>query len=302
VADWRDIESEPTRCSCRSRAAATGGDGDGGDGDGDDSRLRSVYAFAGGGGVPALVFSGCADAAGGVAESDEARGGHVSRFSTRVLATIALIVALLAAANAAAAAPSPRSASSAIPAGTRGAIAASSKAKHKGKAKHKKPAKPAGPSLSLLGFGVDRLFVANGKTITSNAQCSEMVAGDGYTIGPPQEVIDDVLARATGIPASAPVKVQDSLPEGLEELDESTLSPYGTWSVAFGNKLEFATPPGSQKNIFSTVLASHFSEAGEYEGPSAEEFDGTYAFTAVVEVDGRTLSATAKATVDCPQR
>jgi hypothetical protein len=222
----------------------------------------------------------------------------VSRCSNQIMALVGVTVAMLATADVAAASPPSRLAPGVTPAASRAVVAASKKSKHKKKHKEQQ----AGPSLSLLGFGIDRLFVANGKTITSNTQCSEMVDGNGYTIGPPQEVVDDVLARATDIPKEAPVKVEDSLPEGLEEIEEPTLSPYGTWSTAFANKLEFAMPPGSQKDIFSTVLASRYSEAGSNEGPSAEEFDGTYSFTAVVEVNGHALSSTIKATVDCPQR
>ena len=36
------------------------------------------------------------------------------------------------------------------------------------------------------------------------------------------------------------------------------------------------------------------------EGPSPEEYDGDYSFTASVEVGGHTLTSTASITVDCP--
>ncbi len=182
-----------------------------------------------------------------------------------------------------------------------GAVAAKAKPK-----KHKKktePKKATGPSMSVLGFGVNRLFLANGKTVTSTAECSEMVDGEGGSpIGPPQQVYLQVYLRASNIPDDAPVKVQDPLPAGDEELEVKTLSPYGTWSKAFGsNKLDFGAPPGNQKDIFSTLIVSHADEAGQYEGPSAEEFDGTYSFTASVEAGGHTLTSTATGTVDCPQ-
>jgi hypothetical protein len=182
------------------------------------------------------------------------------------------------------------------------AVAAKAKSKKHKKKKKIEPKKATGPSMSVLGFGVNRLFLANGKTVTSTAECSEMVAGeDGSPIGPPQQVYLQVYLRASNIPDDAPVKVQDSLPAGDEELDITTLSPYGTWSKAFGsNKLDFGAPPGDQKDIFSTLIVSHADEAGEYEGPSAEEFDGTYSFTASVEASGHTLTSTATGTVDCP--
>jgi hypothetical protein len=183
-----------------------------------------------------------------------------------------------------------------------GAVAAKAKPKKHKKKKKAEPKKATGPSMSVLGFGVNRLFLANGKTVTSTAECSEMVDGEGGSpIGPPQQVYLQVYLRASNIPADAPVKVQDSLPAGDEELDLSTLSPYGTWSKAFGpNKLDFGAPPGDQKDIFSTLIVSHEDEAGQYEGPSAEEFDGTYSFTASVEASGHTLTSTATGTVDCP--
>ena len=192
-------------------------------------------------------------------------------------------------------------ASTASQTASHGAVAAKAKSKRKHK-KKAEPKKATGPSMSVLGFGVNRLFLADGKTITSTAECSEMVGGEGGSpIGPPQQVYLQVYLRATNIPDDAPVKVQDSLPAGDEELDITTLSPYGNWSKAFGsNKLDFGAPPGDQTDIFSTLIVSHSDEAGEYEGPSAEEFDGTYSFTASVEAGGHTLTSTATGTVDCP--
>jgi hypothetical protein len=194
-------------------------------------------------------------------------------------------------------------ASSATAATGHGAVAAKAKPKKKHKKRKKAAPKATGPALSVLGFGVNRLFLANGKTVTSSGECSEMVAGQGGSpIGPPQQVYLQVYLRASNIPGDAPVKVQDSFPEGDEELDLTTLSPYGTWSKAFTlNKLGFGVPPGSQKDVFSTLIVSHQDEAGQYEGPSAEEFDGTYSFTAVVEVAGHTLTSTAKGTIECPR-
>jgi hypothetical protein len=216
---------------------------------------------------------------------------------TLVLATALALIGVCGAPAGAAGTPS-----SATGAASHRAVAtkAKSKRKHKKKAE---PKKATGPSMSVLGFGVNRLFLADGKTITSTAECSEMVGGEGGSpIGPPQQVYLQVYLRATNIPDDAPVKVQDSLPAGDEELDITTLSPYGNWSKAFGsNKLDFGAPPGDQKDIFSTLIVSHADEAGEYEGPSAEEFDGTYSFTASVEAGGHTLTSTATGTVDCPQ-
>jgi hypothetical protein len=224
------------------------------------------------------------------------------RLPAFVLAT-ALTLIGVSGAPAGAAGTLSSAASAAVGRASHRAVATKAKPKRKHKKKKDKPKKAVGPSMSVLGFGVNRLFVANGKTVTSTSECSEMVGGqDGSPIGPPQQVFLQVYLRATSIPDDAPVEVQDSLPEGEEELELKTLSPYGTWSKAFGaNKLDVGAPPGDQKDLFSTLIVSRLDEAGQYEGPSAEEFDGTYSFTASVEAGGHTLTSTATGTVDCPQ-
>jgi hypothetical protein len=184
-----------------------------------------------------------------------------------------------------------------------GAVAAKAKPKKKHKKRKKVAPKATGPALTVLGFGVNRLFLADGKTVTSGAECSEMVDGEGGSpIGPPQQVYLQVYVRASNIPGDAPVQIQDSLPEADEQLEVATLSPYGTWSKAFGpSRIGIGAPPGSQKNVFSTLIVSSSDEAGQNEGPSAEDFDGTYSFTASVQVAGHTLTSTAKGTVECPR-
>ncbi len=207
----------------------------------------------------------------------------MSRFLARGLVLIGVAAALGTAVDAAGAAPSPPAASRA---------AASQQGNHK---------KPAGPSLSVIGFGVNRLFVAKGTTVKSSSMCDEMVDSDS-SIGPPQQVYLTVYARATAIPAHAPTQIKDSLPEGDEELDIPEFTPPAPFSRAFAKgSFLFGAPAGSQKNLFYTLIVSSSAEEGEYEGPSAEEFDGTYSYTASVKVGPHTLTSTAKVTVDCPQ-
>lgn len=100
----------------------------------------------------------------------------MNRFSIRVMAAIGLAAATCATGLATSAASA--AGSTAVP--------AQKYKKHKHKRKHKKPT-PSGPSFSVLGFGVNRLFVPAGKTVGSTKQCSEMVdAPPGGVIGPPK--------------------------------------------------------------------------------------------------------------------
>jgi hypothetical protein len=161
--------------------------------------------------------------------------------------------------------------------------------------------KAVGPSLSVIGFGVNRLFVPKGTTVKSSSMCDEMVGSD-TPIGPPQQIYLTVYARATDIPPHAPTQIKDSLPEGDEELDIPEFTTPAPFSKAFAKgAFSFGAPEGNQKDLFYTAILSASAEEGEYEGPSAEEFDGTYSYTASVKVGPHTLTSTAKVTVDCPQ-
>jgi hypothetical protein len=211
----------------------------------------------------------------------------VNRFLVRGLVLLGVAAGLAAAVDVAAAAPSPPTATIAASHGA----AASRQSKHK---------KPVGPSLSVMGFGVNRLFVPKGTTVKSSSMCDEMVDSDS-PIGPPQQVYLTVSVRATDIPAHAPTQIKDSLPEGEEELDNPELTPPAPFSRAFAKgSFLFGAPSGSQKDLFYTPIVSSSAEEGEYEGPSAEEFDGIYSYTASVKVGPHTLASTATVTVECP--
>jgi hypothetical protein len=160
--------------------------------------------------------------------------------------------------------------------------------------------KTAAPSLSVIGWGVNRLFVLKGTTVKSSSMCEEMVASDDGPIGPPQQVYLTVYARATDIPNHAPTQIKDSLPEGAEESDIPELTPPVPFSRVFTKGTSFGAPDESTKGLFYAGILSFSAEEGEYEGPSAEEFDGTYSYTASVKVGPHTLTSTAKVTVDCP--
>ncbi len=222
----------------------------------------------------------------------------MNRFPMQTLGLIGVAAALATAANVATAAPS-SSAPTATAAASHIAVVAKKKREHK--KTHKRKEEPAaGPSLSVIGFGVNRLFAPNGATVTSPAMCDEIVGADG-PIGPPQNVYLLVYLRATDIPEDAPTKIEDSLPGGAEEFDETTPSPPTPWSKAFAKGgFAFGGPPGNQKDLFHTLIVSSSAEEGTNEGPSAEEFDGMYSFTTSVEIGQQMLTSTAKVTVSCP--
>ena len=114
----------------------------------------------------------------------------MNRFSIRAMAAISLAVAICATGLA----------TSAVSAAGSTVVGAKKHKHHKHK-KHKRPT-PSGPSFSVLGFGVNRLFVPAGKTVSSTAQCSEMVdAPPGGVIGLPQTEYLTVYVRAANISA-----------------------------------------------------------------------------------------------------
>lgn len=209
----------------------------------------------------------------------------MNRFSIRALAAIILAAATCATGHLTS------TASAAGPT----AVAAK---KHK---RHKKPT-PSGPSFSVLGFGVNRLFVPAGKTVSSATQCSEMVdAPPGGVIGPPQTEYLTVYVRAANISAAAPTSFEDSLAQGAAELSQPTpTSPAPLTTVFAKGGFAFGSPPGNQMDLYHSVLTSAGAEFGENEGPSPEEFDGTYSMTATVEIAGHKLSSTATVDVNCP--
>jgi hypothetical protein len=172
--------------------------------------------------------------------------------------------------------------------------------RHKKKHHHHRKTTPESPSLTVVGFGMNHLYVADGTTVTAPADCSTMVQGNGYPEGPPQNVYVEAYVKATDIPASSPTQIGEDTPEDDDTVrmaaDALTLSPPVPYSQAFGaSTLGFGTPPGSQTDIFRGGL---FGE-NDPNGPSASDFDGTYSFEASVDVNGKTLDSTATVTVSC---
>jgi hypothetical protein len=176
------------------------------------------------------------------------------------------------------------------------AAAQAHSAKHKKKPHHK----TGRPSMTVVGFGMNHLYVANGTTVSNAADCSTMVQGGGYPIGPPQDIYVEVYVKATHIPGTSPTEIGEDIPEDDDTrriaADQLTLSAPIPFSQFFPRStLEFGTPPGSQSHIYRGALFS----TDDQDGPSASDFDGTYSFEASVEVGGKTLDSTATVTISC---
>ncbi len=101
--------------------------------------------------------------------------------------------------------------------------------------------------------------------------------------------------RATGIPKKAPTQIKDTLPYGFGDVASPTFTEPAPFSQIFGSGTFTVGSPPDAKNLFYEPIVSFNSETG----PSAEEFNGEYSYTASVKFGGRTLRSTAKVTVDC---
>jgi hypothetical protein len=168
-------------------------------------------------------------------------------------------------------------------------------AKHKHK--HHKHKGTAGPSLEVLGFGVNHLYVANGADITDAADCSTAVQGNGYPIGPPQDVYFNVYVKAVDVPASTPVQYAYAFPEGAAEGDEQpTLAAAVPFSTLASSSLLFGNPPDT-KDVYRIALVSY----DDPNGPSASDFDGQYMYEVSADINGKTVTSTATATVACAE-
>jgi hypothetical protein len=232
----------------------------------------------------------------------------VTRLLFRMFALLSIAAGLAAGAGVAVAAASSSPAGAHATAASKKPAKKSKAGKKKGKAHSKrKPSKkpkeeklPAGPSMSVIGFGVNRLWVPEGGTVKSNAQCSEMVVGNGGPIGPPQNVFITVYVQAGHIPSDAPTKFEDELTSDYEG-NQPELSEPVAWDKLFTAGPGFAGAPTEKKlGLFHFTAVSYLSEFGPGEGPSAEEFDGKYSFTAQVEAGGGPITSTATVDIECP--
>jgi hypothetical protein len=176
-------------------------------------------------------------------------------------------------------------------------VAALARKHHKGHHHAHHHHKVAGkPSLEVLGFGVNHLFVANGADVTDASDCSTAVQGNGYLDGPPQNVYFDALVKAVDIPATADVSIDYEFPEGEAVGDEEpTLSPGGTFGNDFSKNLIFPTPPNP-----TDAYRFEFVSYDDADGPSASDFNGAYSFEVQADINGETLDAKGQATVSCP--
>jgi hypothetical protein len=159
------------------------------------------------------------------------------------------------------------------------------------------PAAKAGPSLNVIGFGINQKFVPKGTTVKSERMCADIVGADSL-VGPPQQIYLTVFLKANAIPPKAATQIKDEFPDGGLDATSPTFTDPGPFSKAFAaGAFAVGSPEGSTKGLYYEPLISANSETG----PSAEEFNGEYAFTAKVKFGGKTLQSTAKVTVDCPR-
>jgi hypothetical protein len=150
------------------------------------------------------------------------------------------------------------------------------------------------PSVNVLGFGINWLFVPKGTTVKSEAMCDEIVGAD-TPVGPPQQVYLTVFVRANGVPKKAPTQIKSALP--YEGGAGSAFGEAVPFSQAFGSgSFAVGSPPVSAKGLFYEPLVSFNSE----NGPSAEEFNGEYSFALQTKVGGRTLKSKGTVKVACP--
>lgn len=170
------------------------------------------------------------------------------------------------------------------------------KHKHKHHHHHKVTTGGGAPTLKVLGFGVNWLYVPDGADITDAADCSTSVQGHGYPIGPAQNVYFNVFIKAVDVPASTPVETAWSFPAGEEDGDEQpTLGPATPFSTLASSSLLFGYPPDT-KDVYRIGLLSYDDE----NGPAASDFDGQYMYEVSADLDGTTVTSTATATFDCP--
>lgn len=165
-------------------------------------------------------------------------------------------------------------------------------ARHRHKPHHKsRRVKASGPSLALVGFGLNQQFIEPGAKVSSNATCAAII-GSG---APGENVRFTILLRATAIPANAPTTIQRTIPWDGGVFNESpgTTTPV-PWSGVFGPGTQLVNYPGSTKQIFQTGTSTSFTE-----GVNGSEIDGTYSFSITVPVGPHTLSAQGSILLAC---
>jgi hypothetical protein len=154
--------------------------------------------------------------------------------------------------------------------------------------------KAAGPSFNVLGFGINQAFVAKGTTVKTERQCDDIVGADS-PVGPPQQIYLTVYVKAAGIPKKAKVQFKDSFPYGYDDVSTPTLSDPVPFSRLYGVGGLIGAPEDTRELYYEPIVSFNSEN-----GPSAEEFNGEYSYSAQTEVGGHLLRSTAKVKIDCP--
>jgi hypothetical protein len=174
----------------------------------------------------------------------------------------------------------------------RSTSARSALTRHPHKAHHKKKrVKASGPSLALVGFGLNQEFIEPSAKVSASATC-EAIIGSG---APGENVRFTILLRATAIPGNAPTTIQQMIPwdGGIFNEGPGTTKPV-PWSGVFGPGTQLVNYSGSRKQIFQTGTSTSFPE-----GVGGSDIDGTYSFSITVQVGPHMLSAQGSIIVAC---
>jgi hypothetical protein len=181
---------------------------------------------------------------------------------------------------------------SALAGALRSTSASSALTRRPHKAHHKKKrVKASGPSLALVGFGLNQQFIKPSAKVSSSATC-EAIIGSGE---PGENIRFTILLRATAIPASAPTTMQQMIPwdGGIFNEGPGSTTPV-PWSRVFGAGTQLVNYSGSRKQIFQTGTSTSFTE-----GVSGSDIDGTYSFSITVPVGPHMLNAQGSILVAC---
>lgn len=162
---------------------------------------------------------------------------------------------------------------------------------HKPHHKQKKRVKASGPSLTLVGFGLNQQFIKPSAKVSDRATCAAII-GSG---APGENVRFTILLRATAIPSNAPTTMQQMIPwdGGVFNEGPGTTKPV-PWSGVFGPGTQSVNYSGSTKQIFQTGTSTSFTE-----GVSGSDIDGTYSFSISVPVGPHMLSAQGSILIAC---
>lgn len=182
-----------------------------------------------------------------------------------------------------------------------GATTAAKHARAHKKTKKTKHKRRASESLQFIGFGINRLYVRNNTKVDTAAQCASIVAAASATAeGPAQSTYVVAYLRATAVPASTQLRVQESLPGEAGQLLNGSTTVATPWATTVTAGELGVGGPKYPKSAYRVLLVGSAEEPGAEEGPSAAEFNGSYVVTVTAEASGHRIVRVGHVTIDCP--